>query len=543
MYGVENDLSPGQKVRRLTPPIADKKPKWIEVHGERLLDNYFWLRDKTNPEVLEYIQAENQYADKILAPTQSLQESLYDEMLGRIQESDSTVAYPHRGYFYFSRTVKGKQYPLHCRKHGSMAVSEELLLDLNSLAEGKSFLALGAMQVSADGNLLAYATDETGFQVYNLHIKDLRTGRLFVNQAQDVGSVVWAADNRTLFYTTKDATKRSYRLYRHSLDSSVDQLIYEELDPRFGIYVWLTRSGEYLVMYLSSLNTTELRFLPAKQPHGTWQTLISRELNREAEVDHQGNHFLVRTNDAGINFRLVAIPVNATGEENWKQLEAAREDVLLESVDCFANHYVLTERKNGLTRFRVKSVKTGESHYIVFPDPVYSAHLSNNVEWDTRHLRYVYESLTAPRSVYDYDMDTREASLLHRTVVLGGFDPSLYVSERVYATARDGARIPISLVYKKGLIKDGSAPLLLHGYGAYGSSYDVSFSSNRLSLLDRGWVVAIAHVRGGGELGMKWYDEGRMLRKMNTFNDFIASARIPRAKQVHIRGSPGCRRR
>lgn len=509
---------------QLAPPVAGKRPKSDTVHGELRVDDYFWLREKTNPEVKKYLNAENAYAEQLLAPTKGLQEKLYQEMLGRIKETDLSVPYREGDYFYYSRTEQGKQYSIYCRKKGALDAPEEVTLDLNQLAVGKSFMGLGAYAVSDDGNLLAFSTDSTGFRIYNLQIKNLATGELLPDYAKDVGSVFWAADNKTLFYVTKDAAKRPYRVYRHVLGSDQDDLLYEEKDERFSLFGLRTRSGKYLILYSGSLTTTEARFISAGAPASEWQILLSRQQDREFEVDHHNEFFYIRVNDTGRNFRLVTAPVHDPDEKNWKEIIPHRPETMLEGIDCFADFYALYERQNGLPQIRLTDLKSGESHYLVFPEPAYSVFPSTNREWDTNLLRYSYQSLLTPSSVFDYDITTRQSTLLKETEVLGGYDKNQYASERLYATAKDGARIPISIVYKKGLLKDGRSPMLLNGYGSYGFALPVSFNSNRLSLLDRGFAVAIAHIRGGGEMGKAWHDQGRMLNKMNTFTDFIASA-------------------
>lgn len=509
---------------QLAPPVAGKRPKSDTIHGDLRVDDYFWLREKTNPEVKKYLNAENAYAEQLLAPTKSLQEKLYQEMLGRIKETDLSVPYRQGDYFYYSRTEQGKQYSIYCRKKGSLDAPEEITLDLNQLAIGKSFMGLGAYAVSDDGNLLAFSTDSTGFRIYNLQIKNLATGELLPDHAKDVGSVFWAADNKTLFYVTKDAAKRPYRVYRHVLGSDQYDLLYEEKDERFNLFGRRTRSGKYLILYAGSLTTTEARFISAGAPASEWQILLPRQQDREFEVDHHNEFFYIRVNDTGRNFRLVTAPVHDPDEKNWKEIIPHRPETMLEGVDCFANFYALYERQNGLPQIRLTDLKSGESHYLAFPEPAYSVFPSTNREWDTNLLRYSYQSLLTPSSVFDYDVTTRRSTLLKETEVLGGYDKNQYASERLYATAKDGARIPISIVYKKDLQKDGRSPMLLNGYGSYGFALPVSFNSNRLSLLDRGFAVAIAHIRGGGEMGKAWHDQGRMLNKMNTFTDFIASA-------------------
>lgn len=509
---------------QLAPPVAGKRPKSDTIHGDLRVDDYFWLREKTNPEVKKYLNAENAYAEQLLAPTKSLQEKLYQEMLGRIKETDLSVPYRQGDYFYYSRTEQGKQYSIYCRKKGTLDAPEEITLDLNQLAVGKSFIGLGAYAVSDDGNLLAFSTDSTGFRIYNLQIKNLATGELLPDHAKDVGSVFWAADNKTLFYVTKDAAKRPYRVYRHVLGSEQYDLLYEEKDERFNLFGRRTRSGKYLILYSGSLTTTEARFISADAPASEWQILLPRQQDREFEVDHHNEFFYIRVNDTGRNFRLVTAPVHDPDEKNWKEIIPHRPETMLEGIDCFANFYALYERQNGLPQIRLTDLKSGESHYLAFPEPAYSVFPSTNREWDTNLLRYSYQSLLTPSSVFDYDVTARRSTLLKETEVLGGYDKNQYASERLYATAKDGARIPISIVYKKGMLKDGRSPMLLNGYGSYGFALPVSFNSNRLSLLDRGFAVAIAHIRGGGEMGKAWHDQGRMLNKMNTFTDFIACA-------------------
>jgi len=516
-------LSQNKIFAQLAPPVAEKQPKLTTIHGETRQDDYFWLREKTNPKVKEYLDAENAYAEQILAPTKPLQEALYNEMLSRIKETDLSVPYRRGDYFYYTRTEQGKQYAIYCRKKGSLDAPEEITLDLNKMAEGKVFMGLGAYSVSDDGNLLAYSTDTTGFRVYNLNVKDLRTGLLLRDEASDVGSVVWAKDNQTLFYTTKDHAKRPYRLYRHTLGAPSDDLIYEEKDEMFSVYAWRTRSKAFIMMYLGSLTTTEVRYIPSDQPLAEWKIVAPRLHDREYDVDHHGDLFYLRVNDTGRNFRLVSAPISNPAKENWQEIIPHRSEVMLEGMDFFANHYVVYERRNGLPEIRITDIAGGKSHNIKFPEPVYAAFPSTNEEWNATSLRYNYQSLVTPSSIFDWDMNAQKSTLLKQTEVLGGYDPTQYVSERLYASAKDSARIPISLVYKKGMKKNGHAPLLLTGYGAYGASSSVNFSSNRLSLLNRGFVVAIAHIRGGGEMGKTWHDQGRMMHKMNTFTDFIAA--------------------
>jgi oligopeptidase B len=511
--------------RAPTPPAAAKRPKVEEVHGERRVDDYFWLREKSNPEVAAYLEAENAYTDLIMHPTAPLRQALYAEMLARIKETDVRVPYRKGGHYYYSRTEQGKQYPIHCRRHGSLEAPEQVTLDLNLLAEGKPFLAVGAYAVSDDGTRLAYSTDDTGFRQYTLFVKDLRSGDVLDALATRTGSVAWAADGRTLFYTQEEeSTKRHYRLFRHVLGSSAHDLVYEEEDAAFNLGVSRSRSGAYLLLVSSSLTTTEWRVLDAERPADAWRLVAPRVSDQEYDLDHHGAHFYVRTNDQGRNFRLARAPVEQPGRESWEEVLPHRPDVMLEEVECFRGHLLLVEREHGLPQLRVRDMTSGDTHRIAFPEAAYTALPEHNFEFDTQVFRYAYQSLVTPPSVFDYDMAARSATLLKQTEVLGGYDASAYATERLAATAADGTRVPISIVYRKDRARGGRGPLLLHGYGAYGLPLPVGFSSNRLSLLDRGFAVALAHVRGGGELGKAWHDDGRLRRKRNSFIDFIACA-------------------
>jgi oligopeptidase B len=506
-------------------PVAERRPHRDTMWGEVRPDDYFWLRHKPDPDVRAYLEQENGYADRMLAPIAGLRDTLYREMLARIKQTDLSVPYRERGYYYYSRTLEGQQYPIYCRKRGTLEAPEEILLDLNQLAVGRTFIGLGAYTVSDDNNLLAYSLDTTGFRQYVLFVKDLRTGRDLADHAWPVTSVAWAADNRTLFYAIEDTvTKRSYRLYRHLLGGSGDVAIHDELDERFSVGVARTRSGGYLVMPLASLTTSEVRVLRADAPATAWRTISPRRQDREYSLDHRGDRFWIMVNDRGRNFRLVTAPVANPAEANWREVIAHDPAVMLEDFDLFADYLVVSTRHDGLQQLRVTDLRTNATHEIAFPEPVYSAFTSTNREWNTSTLRYGYQSFVTPSSVFDYDMATRHSTLLKQTEVLGGYDPARYASERVYATAHDGVRVPISLVYRRDVARDGRAPMLLTAYGSYGSSSAVTFSSARLSLLDRGVVFALAHIRGGGEMGKAWHDNGRMLHKMNTFTDFIASA-------------------
>jgi len=513
------------------PPAARKVPRVEVVHGDRREDDYFWMRDRADPQVAAHLEAENAYADAVMEPAATLQQALYKEMLARIKETDLSVPYRDGRYLYYSRTEEGKQYPILCRKRESLESPEEVTLDLNALAEGQRFFSLGAYAVSDDGSLLAYSTDLTGFREYTLQIKDLRTGELFPERIEKSASVSWAGDEATLFYTVEDAAKRPYRLYRHVVGAaSADALLYEETDELFRIFAGRSRSRAFVFLVAASHTTTEVRYLPAGQPDGPWKTIAPREHEHEYDVEHHADRFFIRTNDAGRNFRLVWAPVEDPRRKNWRDVVPHRPDVMLEGLEVFRDHYVLLERADGLPRMRVTDLRRGDTHDIDFPEPAYSAYPGTNAEFDTTVFRYTYESLVTPHSVLDYDMEARKSTLLKEQPVLGGYDRSRYQSERLLVAAPDGVKVPVSLVYRRGSRRDGSHPMLLTGYGSYGFPFPVGFSSNRLSLLDRGFVFAIAHVRGGGELGKAWHDEGRMLNKRNTFSDFMAVAEHLRAE-------------
>jgi oligopeptidase B len=503
--------------------VARRIPRVEHVHGDERQDDYFWLRDKADPAVADYLEAENAYADALLAPTAGLQQALYDEMLGRIEETDETVPFFERGFYYFTRTRRGLQYPIHCRRPGRLDAPEQVILDLNALAEGQAFMALGAATVSDDGRFLAYSTDNTGFRQYALQVKDLETGELLPLRVEKTVTVGWAA-GRTLLYTVEDAAKRSYRLYRHTLGEDAHHLVYEEQDERFSLGVTRSRSGEYLFLTAGSHTTTEVRFAPAARPDAEWRLVAPREQDHEYEAFHHGSHFYFRTNDRGRTFRIARAPIHAPGREHWEEVVANRPEVMLDALDLFRGHAVLHELEGGLPHLRVVDLQTGEDHRVSFPEPAYALLPSDNAEFDTHVLRYNYQSLVTPASVYDYDMRARRSELRKRVAVKGGYDPQDYVCERLHVTAADGARVPVSLVHRRDFPRDGSRPLLLYGYGSYGYVLPIVFSSNRVSLLERGFAFAVAHVRGGGELGKPWHDQGRMLNKLNTFNDFIAVA-------------------
>ena len=508
------------------PPVAKKVPKVTEIHGRKLVDNYFWLRDKTNPEVKAYLEAENAYTDAVMRPTEPLQRKLYDEMLGRIKETDVEVPYQDGGYFYYSRTEAGKQYPILCRKKGSLNAPEEVVLDVNELAKGQAFMSLATYQVSEDGNLLAYTTDNTGFRQYTLAVKDLRTGKQLADHAERVGSVVWANDNKTIFYTVEDATtKRQYLLYRHTVGTTrPDDLIYEEKDERFEVDAWKTRSKAYIFLVVASATTSEVRYIPADQPGSAWKVMEPRKQGVEYYADHNSDSFYLRVNDTGRNFRLVKAPAADPRSQNWQEVVAQRPDVKLEETNFFKDYYILYERENGLPQIRVTDLRNGQSRRIEFPEPAYDTGNYANREYDTNKFRYVYESFVTPHSIFEYDMEKGSSILLKEHEVPGGYDRTRYQVERISATAADGVKVPISVIHLKGAKLDGTGPLYLYGYGAYGASMDIDFDSSIFSMVDRGVVYAIAHIRGGGEMGKVWHDQGRMMQKKNTFTDFITCA-------------------
>jgi oligopeptidase B len=512
------------------PPTARRQQTVNTFHGHRLTDDYAWLREKTSPEVIAFLEQENAYTRAVMKPTEELQAKLYDEMLSHIKETDVSVPFRDKDYFYYSRTEQGAQYPIYCRKHGSLEAKEEVMLDMNQLAAGESFMALGALTVSDDGNLLAYSTDTTGFRQYTLHIKDLRSGEVLADQAQRVGSVVWTADNRTLFYTVEDEeTKRQFQLYRHVVlePQDKDALVYEEADERFNVGAGRTRDGKYIVLESASHTTSEEQFLPADDPQGSWTLIEPRRENIEYSSDHREGLWYIRVNDTARTFRLVTAPVATPGRAYWRELIPHRDDVMLEELELFQSFAVLVERSNGLPHLKVRFFDNqgffvGPSPDIAFPEPTYSAHPHVNREFVTGTFRYGYQSLVSPTSVYEYNVSTGQSTLLKELEVPGGFDRSLYLSERLFATAQDGARIPISIVYRRDKKGSGTNPLYIYGYGSYGYALPVGFNSNRLSLLDRGFVLAYAHIRGGGDMGKPWHDAGRLMNKMNTFTDFIA---------------------
>jgi len=537
----------------LTPPVARQIHTETLLHGVTLVDDYAWLRDKQDPEVTAYLEAENAYAEAVMAPLAGLREELYQEMLSHVKQTDVSVPYRDGAWWYYTRTEEGRQYAIHCRKaakgHSERSVAEsknllleipeEIVLDGNHLAEGHAFFSLGATDISDDGRWLAYTTDTTGFRQYTLHIKDLTTGETLAgphlsSQVERVGSITWAADNRTLFYTVEDEEqKRQYQFWRHVLGAphADDVLVYQDDDERFNLGTGRTRDGKFIVLESASHTTSESRVLPADQPTGEFTLISAREDEHEYSIDHRNGLWFIRTNDRGRNLRLVTAPVATPDRRYWTERIPHRDNVMLEDVDLFAGFFIACEREDGLPRMRVwrfagdgpeagpDATLTTE---IAFPEPAYDAHPHINRVFDTPTFRYAYQSLVTPSSVFEYDPASGASTLLKQVEIPGGFDRTLYASERVHATALDGTKVPISLVYRKDSRTDKN-PLYVYAYGSYGYSLPLGFSGNRLSLLDRGVVLAYAHIRGGGDLGKPWHDAGKMLVKRNTFTDFIAA--------------------
>lgn len=508
------------------PPTAMQRPYTVtSPHGHTREDPYYWLRERENPDVIAYLEAENAYTDEVMAHTEGLREELFEEIRGRIVETDETVPYRLGSYWYYTRTEEGKAYRIYARRRGSLDGPEEILLDANERAEGKEYYAVMGLQVSSGEDVLAFAEDTVGRRVSTVYFKDLNTGDLLQDVIPQVtGNMAWAEDNQTLFYARQDPnTLRSERVMRHRLgtDATEDALVYYEADETFRTSVSKTKSREYIVIGSSHTLSNEYRVVRATEPQGEPRLFIPRERGHEHDIDHANGHFYIRTNDDAPNFRLMRTPVDRTERRNWEEVVPRRDDVFLQDFELFTGHLVLAERRDGLTQLRVRPWEGTGEYDIAFDEPAYVASIGTNREFDTGVLRFTYESMTTPSSTYDYDMPSRGMELLKRDEVVGGYDPAEYGTERLFATARDGTRVPVSLVYRRALRRDGPQPLLLYGYGSYGSSTDPRFSSIRLSLLDRGFIYAIAHIRGGQEMGRDWYEQGKLRRKMNTFTDFV----------------------
>jgi len=510
------------------PPVAEKIPKELTIHGDTRVDDYYWLNERENPEVIAYLTAENAYKDAVMKQTESFQKKLYDEIVGRIKKTDMSVPSKESGYYYYSRYEEGGEYRIYCRRKGTMEAEEEILLNVNEMAKGHAYYSVAGYSVSSNNNLIAFGVDTVSRRKYTIHFKNLKTGEILPDKIPITsGRAAWANDNKTVFYILKDEeTLRSYKIMKHVLgtDTSSDKEVFEEKDVTFSTYVYKSKSKKYLIIASSHTLSDEYRFLDADQPNGKFKIIQPREKDLLYGVDHYKDKFYIRTNYKAKNFRLMATPVNKTTKGNWKEVIPHRKDVLLQDFDIFEDFLVVNERKNGLPNLRIMRWDKKGEHYLDFGEETYSAYIAYNPEFDTDVLRYGYTSMTTPRSVFDYNMNTKEKTLLKQQEVVGDFDSNNYHAERLYATARDGTKVPISLVYRKGLEKNGDNPLLLYGYGSYGSTMNASFSSVRLSLLDRGFVYAIAHIRGGQEMGRYWYDEGKLLKKKNTFTDFIDCA-------------------
>ncbi len=509
----------------LAPPVAGTQDHREVRHGATVVDNYYWLREKSNPKVVEYLDAENAYTKAMTADLAPFQDTLYKEMLGRVKQTDLSVPVRRGDYLYYSRTEEGKQYPIQCRRKGSMEAPEEILLDLNELAKSLKFVGLGAFVVSDDHNMLAYSIDYTGFRQYGLQVKNLRTGETLPDTAERVDSIVWAAENKTLFLSTEDAvSKRGDKLWRHVLGSAALEPLYEEKDELYDIGLQKTRDKKYVLLESSSKDTTEFRWLRADHPQGSFAVFLPREKKHRYYVDHRENLFYIRTNKDGRNFAIMTAPENDPAPKNWKVFVAQQNDVLIEGIDLFQDFAVCIERTRAVDQMRMYNFHSAKWTTVAFPEPVYAASPGGTPEYASKTYRYNYQSFITPPSVYDYDVQSGQSTLLKRQEVLGGYDPTQYASERLWATARDGVKVPVSIVYKKGFVRDGHAPLFLYAYGSYGFGTSAGFASGRLSLLDRGMAYAIAHIRGGNEMGEQWREDGMLMKKKNTFWDFIDCA-------------------
>lgn len=515
----------------IVPPSAEKIPKNLEIHGDVRVDNYYWLNQKEDAEVIDYLERENDYYAKMTAHTDSFKENLFEEIKGRIKEDDSSVPYKLNGYYYITRFEEGKDYPIYTRRKESMEAPEEILFNVNEMAKGHSYYSLGGLNVSPDNTMVAFGVDTVSRRKYTLHIKNLVTGEILQESvANTTGGSTWANDNKTLFYTKKDdETLRSNQIYKHLLGTSPDDdsLVYQEDDETFNTYVYKTKSKKYIVIGSSSTLTSEFQILDADKPDGTFKVFQERERGLEYNISHFEDHFYIVTNkDEATNFKLMKTAVSKTSKDHWEEVLAHRENVLLEDIDIFKDYLVVSERSNGLTQLKIMNWKTRESYFLPFDNETYTAYTVQNVDFDTPILRYGYNALTTPASIIDFNMETKEQTVMKETEVLGGtFDKNNYESKRIWATALDGSKIPISMVYKKGIKMNGTNPFLMYGYGSYGATIDPYFSVARLSLLDRGFVFGIAHVRGSEYLGRPWYEDGKLLKKKNTFTDFIDASR------------------
>lgn len=535
-----------------TAPIAEKKEHIRDIHGDKVQDDYYWMYDYfgKGPDstlVVDYLKAENAYLDTVMGGTATFQKTLFDEMKGRIKETDESVPVFKNGYYYYTRTEEGKQYYKYCRKKGSLDAEEEILLDVDKMADGHAYYSVGGFSVSEDNKIIAYGVDEVSRRQYTIYFKNLETGEVYKETIPNTsGGATWAKDNKTVFYTSKNpVTLLPEKIKKHVLgtDSATDPTVYEEKDKSNYIGVGKSKNGEYIFIYSQATMSSEMFFIEADKPNTAFKSFQPRMKDVLYEVVPLHDKFLILTNKDAKNFRIMECPLDNTGVDNWKEYIAHRDNVLVESVDEFKDYIVIEERKEGLVQLRVRNLNDGKEYYIDFGEPAYTAYTSSNPEYNTDVVRYGYTSLTTPSSTYDYNMGTQEKKLMKEREVVGGYNKNDYQTERVYATAKDGTKVPISLVYKKGTKKDGNAPLLLYGYGSYGNSMDASFSSNRLSLLDRGFVYALAHIRGGQEMGRQWYEDGKLQKKINTFTDFIDCGEFLIAENYtgkgHLYGSGG----
>lgn len=515
-----------------TAPVAAVKPHTLEKHGEVRIDNYYWLNDRENPEVIDYLNKENAYYREMTKSEEPLRKALFEEMKARIKEDDESVPYFYNGYWYITRYETGKNYPIYARKKGSLEAQEEILFDCNEMAQGHSFFQLGGVSISPDNKFASFGVDLKGRRIYTIRIKNLETGEIFADTISNAApNCVWANDNKTLFFTRQDKkTLRSDKIFRHRRGTSEqeDVVVFDEKDDTFHVSVSKEKSKKFIVIHSSSTMTTESLILEADNPDGEFRVFQKRERGLEYSISHYGDKFYVLTNkDKATNFKLMVTPETATSQENWTDLIPHREDTLLEGIDIFRDYLVIEERSNGLNKIQIRPWSGEGSYYLPFEIETYTAYTTTNVDFDTEVLRYGYQSMATPSSVIDFNMRTREKKVLKEQQVLGGqFDKENYIEERQWATAQDGTKIPISIVYKKGMVKDGANPLLQYAYGSYGASMDPYFSSTRLSLLDRGFIYAIAHIRGGEDLGRQWYEDGKLLKKKNTFTDFIDVSRF-----------------
>ena len=510
--------------KKVMPPVADKIPYEITTHGHTRVDNYYWLNDRENPKVIAHLEAENEYKEAVLEHTAELQEKLYEEIKSKIKENDESVPYKENGYYYYTRQLPGKEYNLNCRKKGSLEANEEIMLDENALAEGHDYFAVGGMSVSPDNSILAFGIDTLSRRKYTVYFKNLNTGEMLADEIPlTTGGVTWANDNKTVYYVLKDEeTLRAMKILKHVLGTPTenDEEVFYEEDETFSTFIYKTKSKKYLIIGSSSTLTTEFQFLDANNPDGKFKPIQPRIRGLEYQVDHFGDYFYIRTNQNALNFKLMRTPVTATGIENWEEVIPHRDDVYFSGFEILKDYLVVSERKDGMNHLRVKPRKDADEYYIDFEEEIYTVRGNVNLDFDTEIFRYSYTSLTTPNSVFDFNLKTKERVLLKQEEVLGGFDKNNYETKRIYATAIDGTKIPISMVYKKGLKKDGNNPAIIYGYGSYGATMDPGFRLSVLPLLDRGFLYAIAHIRGGQIYGRQWYEDGKLLNKMNTFTDF-----------------------